>query len=229
MDKFPSHIGIDFDNTIADYDHLFVEEGVRAGWYPSGQSGSKQSVRDHVRALWEDGERNWQILQARVYAHRMPDARVMSGFGNVLRICADRDILVSSGSHKTRFAKRDGSRTDRRDAALRGRGDQGSGNSGTRLREICLFPEAIVFFPLPPSSRLVLRPERDDAAALRTIPRSEQIVSTAAWPRPSRSVRPRTPSARLRLRSIPGDLESARGSCNEDRRSRPGCPFGSTH
>lgn len=118
MDNAPSHIGIDFDNTIADYDHLFVEEGVRAGWYPSGQSGSKQSVRDHVRASREDGERNWQILQARVYAHRMPDARVMIGFGGFLRSCADRDILVSIVSHKTRFAKRDESRTDLREAAL---------------------------------------------------------------------------------------------------------------
>ena len=131
MDKFPSHIGIDFDNTIADYDHLFVEEGVRAGWYPSGQSGSKQSVRDHVRASREDGERNWQILQARVYAHRMPDARVMIGFGNFLRICADRDILVSIVSHKTRFAKRDGSRTDLREAALRWLAEQGYLSSGT--------------------------------------------------------------------------------------------------
>jgi hypothetical protein len=131
MDNAPSHIGIDFDNTIADYDHLFVEEGVRAGWYPSGHSGSKQSVRDHVRASCEDGERSWQILQARVYAHRMPDARVMIGFGDFLRRCADRDILVSIVSHKTRFATRDESRTDLRGAALLWLVEQGYLDSGT--------------------------------------------------------------------------------------------------
>ncbi len=125
MDIIPSHIGIDFDNTIADYDHLFVEEGVRAGWYPSAIAGTKQSVRNHVRAAHTDGEENWQILQARVYAHRMSDARVMDGFGDFLTGCADHDIDVSIVSHKTRYARRDDTRTDLREAALSWLAQQG--------------------------------------------------------------------------------------------------------
>lgn len=125
MMNAPFHIGIDFDNTIADYDHLFVEEGVRAGWYPFDTAGTKQSVRDHVRAAGPDGEQNWQVLQARVYALRMPDARAMDGFGEFLMGCAERDIDVSIVSHKTRFAKRDETRTDLRDAALSWLADQG--------------------------------------------------------------------------------------------------------
>lgn len=130
MDITLSHIGIDFDNTIADYDHLFVEESVRAGWYPSASAGTKQSVRDHVRAAHSSGELNWQILQARVYAHRMSDARVMDGFGDFLEECADRDIDVSIVSHKTRFARRDESRTDLREAALSWLAEQGFLNRG---------------------------------------------------------------------------------------------------
>lgn len=118
MDNAPFHIGIDFDNTIADYDHLFVEESVRAGWYPPDIPGTKQSVRDHVRAAHTDGERHWQILQARVYAHRMSDARVMDGFDEFLMACAERDVDVSIVSHKTQFARRDETRTDLREAAL---------------------------------------------------------------------------------------------------------------
>lgn len=125
MDNTPSHIGIDFDNTIADYDHLFVEEGVRAGWYPSDPAGTKQSVRDHVRAAHPDGEQHWQVLQARVYAHRMTDARAMDGFSDFLIGCVERDIDVSIVSHKTRFARRDETRTNLREAALSWLADQG--------------------------------------------------------------------------------------------------------
>ena len=54
-------IGLDFDNTIAGYDHLFQQVASLKGWINETKSFSKQQVRDAVRLL-ESGEERWQIL-----------------------------------------------------------------------------------------------------------------------------------------------------------------------
>ena len=111
-------IGVDFDNTLVSYDRLFVEEAAASGWVPNIQRATKKDVRDALRAAGADGEERWQMLQARIYAHRIADAELMEGAGQFLRRCREREIPVVIVSHKTQHAPYDPDRTDLRKATL---------------------------------------------------------------------------------------------------------------
>src|SRR5262249_43768514 len=66
-------VGIDFDNTIAGYDRLFVTAARERNWVAADFCGTKRELRDAVRLL-PDGEIKWQMLQGEVYGQRMPEA-----------------------------------------------------------------------------------------------------------------------------------------------------------
>lgn len=109
-------IGIDFDNTIADYDHVFNEVAREWGLVADGFEGGKGAVRQAVSRL-KDGEYHWQRLQGRVYGKYMARARLIDGvasfFRHVGRVGGELFIV----SHKTRFGHHDPERIDLRDAA----------------------------------------------------------------------------------------------------------------
>jgi len=109
-------IGIDFDNTIAGYDHLFSEIAIRQSWVE--RPAAKNAIRDTIRRL-DGGELKWQRLQAEVYGPCMDRAEMIAGVGDFLSRCKERGISVFVVSHKTRYAKRDSSKTDLREAAKR--------------------------------------------------------------------------------------------------------------
>lgn len=110
-------IGIDFDNTIAAYDELFLDEARNRGLEIPHGVIDKTGLRNAVRAR-EDGELQWQRLQAEVYGPRMREARLPKGLRPFLCSCRDRGVTVAVVSHKTRFAQRDETGTDLRRAAL---------------------------------------------------------------------------------------------------------------
>lgn len=112
------HIGIDFDNTIAGYDHLFLAIGKERGWLPGDFTGAKKAVRDAIRDL-DEGELKWMELQAVVYGAHIPEACLIEGVGEFLKECIARSVSVFIVSHKTEFAPRDPNRVNLRDAALR--------------------------------------------------------------------------------------------------------------
>ena len=99
-------IGLDFDNTIAGYDHLFLAVGREQGLLPPDFTGAKKAVRDHIRGL-PGGEAEWTRLQALVYGKRMADAALIDGVGGFLRRCRLSGIPVYIVSHKTRYAAAD--------------------------------------------------------------------------------------------------------------------------
>lgn len=119
------HIGIDFDNTLVSYDHLFNEEADGITGFTGDAEKTKKEIRDAIRGASADGEEAWQHLQARVYGHRMADAVLMEGADAFLMACKTRAIPVSVVSHKTRFARRDAARIDLRQAALAWMEEQG--------------------------------------------------------------------------------------------------------
>jgi len=108
-------IGLDFDNTLVGYDHLFVEEAGAQGLEARGSG--KRALRDGLRAM-PDGERRWQAVQAAVYGRRMAEARLMPGAGEFLRGCRRAGVPVVIVSHKTRHATQDPGGVDLRAAAL---------------------------------------------------------------------------------------------------------------
>ncbi len=112
-------IGIDFDNTIVDYDRVFHAAAVEAGWIGDGDfptEMSKRQLRDTIRSL-PDGETKWQTLQARVYGPMMREARFTPGAEAFFRRCKDEGADVFVVSHKTKYATLDQEGVNLREAA----------------------------------------------------------------------------------------------------------------
>ena len=110
-------IGIDFDNTLIDYDRVFLESARERGLVGVGFEGSKRAVRDAIRLLPE-GELTWQRLQGHVYGAGIHGAVPFAGAGDFLRRCRARGLTVFIVSHKTRYGHYDPARVDLREAAL---------------------------------------------------------------------------------------------------------------
>jgi hypothetical protein len=99
-------IGIDFDNTLVGYDHLFADSARRRGWTDVPLDKGKKALRDALRTR-VDGDRDWCGLQAEVYGARMAEARLFDGAAEFLRRCLNGDVAVYIVSHKARFAAAD--------------------------------------------------------------------------------------------------------------------------
>lgn len=110
-------IGVDFDNTLADYDALFVKLAVEEGLLEAPVTGGKRAVRDTLRQA-TDGEFAWRHLQALAYGPRMNEAKLMPGAGAFLTACARQGLDVTIISHKSRRAADQSVTDDLRDAAL---------------------------------------------------------------------------------------------------------------
>jgi hypothetical protein len=110
-------LGIDFDNTLIAYDHVFRAQARARRLLSDGFRGSKQAVRDAVRLL-PDGEITWQRLQGYVYGQGIGEAALFAGVDRFLRRCRQAGHTVFIVSHKTEYANYDPARVNLRAAAL---------------------------------------------------------------------------------------------------------------
>jgi len=110
-------IGIDFDNTIANYDDLIGEVSRDRGLIPDDHRAGKTEVRRIVRNQ-PDGELEWRKVQAVVYGSRMHEAKLADGVGAFFRECRQRQAKSYVVSHKTRYSDYDPSQTNLRTASL---------------------------------------------------------------------------------------------------------------
>ncbi len=117
-------IGIDFDNTIAAYDHLFLSLAGERGYLPEGFSGGKARIRDLVRSL-PDGETEWMRLQGQVYGPLMHRAKPLPGVIDFIRSCRNHSVDVFVVSHKTEYGHFDAGQVNLRDAARQWLGAHG--------------------------------------------------------------------------------------------------------
>ncbi|MAF95230.1 MAG: hypothetical protein CMM60_05705 [Rhodospirillaceae bacterium] len=117
-------IGIDFDNTIVSYDHVFAAEARARGLIGDGFTGTKTEIRDHIRSL-DDGELEWRRLQGRVYGALMAEARLIEGVDAFLTEGRNRNHEIFVVSHKTQFGHHDPDRVNLWDAALAWMTDKG--------------------------------------------------------------------------------------------------------
>jgi hypothetical protein len=93
-------LGIDFDNTIIDYDNLFYRAGLSLGVLPDGPVLDKKTIRS---LLVENGRENdWIRIQGLVYGKCIQAARVMEGFSSFLGQCQTGGWTVFIISHKTK-------------------------------------------------------------------------------------------------------------------------------
>jgi hypothetical protein len=110
-------IGVDFDNTIVDYDEVIYRVALEQGLISPGTGQSKKQVRDAIRQSPE-GDIAWQKVQARVYGPNMGQARLIEGVSHFFKQCRQRSLELYIISHKTEYAHYDETRTNLRRAAL---------------------------------------------------------------------------------------------------------------
>ena len=109
-------IGLDFDNTIAGYDSVFLHAARTQGFLGAEFCGGKREIRDAIRSL-PGGEMKWQKLQGQVYGRLMENAELIEGVAEFLTACKKRRLPVVVVSHKTKFGHYDPDRINLRDAA----------------------------------------------------------------------------------------------------------------
>ena len=95
------NIGIDFDNTIVQYDLLFYKVSVEQKLIPRDFPKSKLAIRDYLRDL--DQENAWTELQGYVYGKRMKEAKIFAGVNTFFKIMGNNDHNLFIISHKTRY------------------------------------------------------------------------------------------------------------------------------
>jgi hypothetical protein len=110
-------IGIDFDNTMVNYDKVFLAEARERRLIDESFKGSKRAIRDAVRLLPE-GELEWQRLQGYVYGRGIAHAVMFDGLDRFLRRCRSEGHTVSIVSHKTEHGHFGANKINLRQAAL---------------------------------------------------------------------------------------------------------------
>ena len=96
-------IGVDFDNTIANYDELMYTIALQRGLIRADIAKNKKLIRDAIRAL-PDGETHWRSVQVMAYGPYMHEARLIEGVREFFADCQRRRITVYIISHKTEYA-----------------------------------------------------------------------------------------------------------------------------
>lgn len=117
-------IGIDFDNTIARYDSVFLNLARQTNLLGADCPTTKKAIRDLLR-MQADGETTWQRLQGMVYGAGMAQAELMEGVAEFLTECRTRGVPTFIVSHKTQFNNFDPEQIDLRSAAWRWMSDKG--------------------------------------------------------------------------------------------------------
>ncbi|WP_374649793.1 hypothetical protein [Dongia sp.] len=93
-------VGLDFDNTIACYDHVFHRAAREQDLIPETTPSGKTAVRDYLRAAGREDD--WTRLQGYVYGRRMDLAGIYPGVLDVIRQCLAAGIPIKIISHRTR-------------------------------------------------------------------------------------------------------------------------------
>lgn len=92
-------IGIDFDNTIVNYDEAFYLAAFEKDLIPKNIDKNKKSIRDYLRSI--DKEDDWTQLQGYIYGKRMDLAKPFEGINTFFSHQKENKIYIIS--HKTVF------------------------------------------------------------------------------------------------------------------------------
>lgn len=94
------YLGLDFDNTLINYDVLFKKIALNNGLIPNYLEDSKTAVRDFLRGI--NQEDSWTKLQGEVYGNHILEALPYSGMKQSLQFLSSLNIPLCIISHKTR-------------------------------------------------------------------------------------------------------------------------------
>lgn len=93
-------LGLDFDNTLTNYDSLFFKLALEKKLVPKTLAKSKLAVRDFLRASKK--EREFTLLQGEVYGKRIFEAKQSEGMFKALKKLKKDGINFYIVSHKSK-------------------------------------------------------------------------------------------------------------------------------
>ncbi|MEW5724493.1 MAG: hypothetical protein AB1896_15385 [Thermodesulfobacteriota bacterium] len=93
-------IGVDFDNTIIQYDRVFHAAALDRGLIVPDFPASKSLIRNHLRRTGREEE--WTCLQGWVYGERIREAEPFPGVVEFFTSCRESGAPVFIISHKTK-------------------------------------------------------------------------------------------------------------------------------
>ena len=94
-------VGIDFDNTIVNYEGIFHKAAVDLGWMPASVGTSKQAVKHYF--IDRNEEPRWTELQGVVYGKAIRHAKPYEGLTQALVQMKTNNTLLFVVSHKTQY------------------------------------------------------------------------------------------------------------------------------
>jgi|TARA_B100001245_G_C22674765_1_gene330061 FMN phosphatase YigB (HAD superfamily) len=94
-------LGLDFDNTIIQYDELFHKIAFEKGLVPKELPKQKNAVRDYLRLKGVEDE--WTIIQGEVYGDRIKEAQPFPGMLEILKELKLKEVALRIISHKTLY------------------------------------------------------------------------------------------------------------------------------
>ena len=93
-------LGLDFDNTLTNYDSLFFKLALEKKLVPTTLEKSKLAVRDFLRD--SNKEREFTLLQGEVYGKRIFEAKQSEGMFKALKKLKKEGIKIYIVSHKSK-------------------------------------------------------------------------------------------------------------------------------
>jgi hypothetical protein len=94
------HIGLDFDNTIVNYDTLFHQVALEKKLIPASLPVDRIVVRDYLHSI--NQEEVWTTLQGDVYGARMDEASIYFGVLSFIQRTQAAGHTLTIISHKTK-------------------------------------------------------------------------------------------------------------------------------
>ena len=93
-------LGLDFDNTIINYNELFHKIAFEKNLIPADLPKEKNAVRNYLRE--NEIENEWTMIQGEVYGERIKEAIPFEGMLSALHVLKLEKIHITIISHKTR-------------------------------------------------------------------------------------------------------------------------------
>ena len=93
--------GFDLDNTIVCYDKLFKKVALEEELIPNNLYPFKDSIKNYL--INNNKEKEWTMLQGKVYGARVFEAEVYEGIKEVFKLLTSRNISIYIISHRTKY------------------------------------------------------------------------------------------------------------------------------
>lgn len=94
-------LGLDFDNTLIDYDDVFYKIACQKDLIPKCIDRNKASVRKYL--VSENREEEFILLQGEVYGSKILEAKKSEGMFETLNLLKNNGVELIIVSHKTKY------------------------------------------------------------------------------------------------------------------------------